>query len=191
MEIFTLPVGYLQTNCYILQNNTACLIIDPGDEPERIAAFIEKARLSLAAILLTHGHFDHVGGVKALAQRFNCPVYLNEKDTALPAAVTGGPLYRTHGYDTDMNLAGLSFTVLEAPGHTPGSVCLLFDHDMFCGDVLFAGSCGRTDLPLGSPSHMRESLTRLSRLEKNYKVYPGHGEPTELDYEKRYNMYLR
>ncbi len=194
MIIHTLPVGYLQTNCYIIEGeDDRCLIIDPGAEAERIGAFLDAKGLTAEAILLTHGHFDHVGAVKPLARRYGCRVFLNERDLALPAAITGGTLYATdrYGEGDNLTLAGLDFTVLEAPGHTPGSVCLLFDKDMFCGDVLFAGSCGRTDLPGGDPSRMTDSLRRLAGLEKNYTVWPGHGEPTELDREKRYNMYLR
>jgi glyoxylase-like metal-dependent hydrolase (beta-lactamase superfamily II) len=119
-------------------------------------------------------------------------VYLCEEDLALPSAMTSGPLYHTHSYAEGdrLNLMGLECVVLHTPGHTPGSVCLQFGEDLFTGDTLFAGSCGRTDFPGSDPAAMRRSLARLRALEKNLRVYPGHGETTTLDEEKRYNPYL-
>ena len=192
MTITTLPLGMLQTNCYILSNDHRCLAIDPGGEPEKVLSFLEKERLTLEAILLTHGHFDHVGAVKALAAETDCPVYLCQEDLSLPSAMTSGPLYYTHSYAEGdvLTLAGMEFSVLHTPGHTPGSVCLRFGKHLFTGDTLFAGSCGRTDFPGSSPAAMGRSLGRLAALQENLFVYPGHGETTTLDEEKRYNPYL-
>lgn len=192
MMITTLPLGMLQTNCYILAQEERCLVIDPGDEAEKVLAFLEQNELTLEAILLTHGHFDHVGAVKELAADTDCRVFLCEADLALPGAMTAGPLYHTDFYsDGDsLTLAGMAFEVLHTPGHTPGSVCLRFGEHLFSGDTLFAGSCGRTDFPGSSPSDMYHSLKRLSQLEDNLKVYPGHGETTTIGEEKRYNPYL-
>lgn len=192
MTITTLPLGMLQTNCYILAQEERCLVIDPGDEAEKVLAFLEQNELTLEAILLTHGHFDHVGAVKELAADTDCRVFLCEEDLALPGAMTAGPLYHTDFYsDGDsLTLAGMAFEVLHTPGHTPGSVCLRFGEHLFSGDTLFAGSCGRTDFPGSSPSDMYHSLKRLSQLEDNLKVYPGHGETTTIGEEKRYNPYL-
>lgn len=192
MNISILPLGMLQTNCYILSNDHRCLVIDPGSEPEQVLAFLEKQGLTLEAILLTHGHFDHVGGVRMLAAQTDCPVYLCQEDLSLPAAMTSGPLYHTHSYGEGdvLTLAGMTFSVLHTPGHTPGSVCLRFGEHLFTGDTLFAGSCGRTDFPGSSPAAMGKSLCRLAALEENLHVYPGHGETTTLVEEKRYNPYL-
>ena len=192
MTITTLPLGMLQTNCYILAQEERCLVIDPGDEAEKVLAFLEQNGLTLEAVLLTHGHFDHVGAVKNLAAETDCRVFLCEADLALPGAMTAGPLYHTDFYsDGDsLTLAGMTFEVLHTPGHTPGSVCLRFGEHLFSGDTLFAGSCGRTDFPGSSPSDMYHSLKRLSQLEDNLKVYPGHGETTTIGEEKRYNPYL-
>ena len=192
MTITTLPLGMLQTNCYILAQEERCLVIDPGDEAEKVLAFLEQNGLTLEAVLLTHGHFDHVGAVKELAADTDCRVFLCEEDLALPGAMTAGPLYHTDFYsDGDsLTLAGMAFEVLHTPGHTPGSVCLRFGEHLFSGDTLFAGSCGRTDFPGSSPSDMYHSLKRLSQLEDNLKVYPGHGETTTIGEEKRYNPYL-
>lgn len=194
MQIDTLVLGYLQTNCYILYGDTdRCLVIDPGYSARRVLDFVSQKGLTVEAILLTHGHFDHVGAVRELAAETDCRVFLCKEETGMPQAVTSGPLYYTdtYGEGDTLTLAGLTFTVLHTPGHTPGSVCLCFGDAMFSGDTLFAGSCGRTDLPCGDPAQMRRSLDRLARTETNYTVYPGHGESTDLDEEKRYNPYLR
>lgn len=192
MNITTLPLGMLQTNCYILTEGDRCLVIDPGDEPQKVLSFLETQDLTLEAILLTHGHFDHVGAVKTLAAETECRVFLNEKDLALPGAMTAGPLYHTDFYsDGDhLTLAGLDFEVLHTPGHTPGSVCLRFGEHLFSGDTLFEGSCGRTDFPGSNPSDMVRSLGRLAQLDESLKVYPGHGGSTTIGEEKRYNPYL-
>lgn len=192
MNIHVLPLGMLQTNCYLLTNGDRCLAIDPGDEPQKVLSFLEAQGLTLEAILLTHGHFDHVGAVKTLAAETDCRVFLCEKDLALPGAMTAGPLYHTdfYGEGDQLTLAGLNFEVLHTPGHTPGSVCLRFGQHLFSGDTLFKGSCGRTDFPGSNPADMVQSLLRLALLEDSLKVYPGHGGSTTISEEKRYNPYL-
>ncbi len=195
MQLRTLTLGVFQTNCYILRQETRsdCLVIDPGDSPMKILHFLRQESLTPAAILLTHGHFDHVGGVKTLAGAFSCPVYLNEKETALPGIMTAGPLHYTHSYgqgDT-LALAGFTVQVMETPGHTPGSVCLLIEDCMFSGDTLFAGSCGRVDFPGSSRAAMLWSLAALAALPDNYTLYPGHGESSTLSHEQKNNPYMR
>lgn len=192
MKITTIPLGLYQTNCYILAEGDRCLVIDPGEEADKVLGFLEKQGLTLEAILLTHGHFDHVGAVKTLAAETDCRVYLCQEELALPGAMTAGPLFYTDFYKEGdrLTLAGLSFEVLHTPGHTPGSVCLRFDEHLFSGDTLFAGSCGRTDFPGSSPRDMVCSLSRLAKLEDHLRVYPGHGSSTTIGEEKRYNPYL-
>lgn len=194
LQIDTLPLGDYQTNCYIVRPEGAdnCLILDPGYEPEIILSFLKEKGLTLHTIALTHGHFDHVGAVRDLAAETGCKVYLNAKELALPPMLTAGPLYYTDTYsDGDtVALAGMEAQVLETPGHTPGSVCLLIEDHMFAGDTLFAGSCGRTDLPGGDSRAMRDSLRRLAGLKKDYAVHPGHGPGSTLEREKRTNPYL-
>ena len=194
LQIHVLPLGDYQTNCYILHNDDSsdCVVLDPGYEPEIILSFLSEKKLNLTAIALTHCHFDHVGAVKELAAQTDCRVYLNEKDLALPPMLTNGPLYYTDTYkDGDtVTLAGIPFRVLETPGHTPGSVCLITGQELFSGDTLFAGSCGRTDLPGGDSRAMRDSLRKLAALEGDYNVYPGHGSATTLAREKQTNPYL-
>ena len=165
LKIHVLPLGDYQTNCYIVheENSTDCLIIDPGYEPKIISSYLEEKGLTPEAILLTHCHFDHVGAVKDLAAQYDCKVFLDKKELAMPPMLTNGPLYYTDGYgDGDtLTLAGIPIQVLETPGHTPGSVCLIMEDTLFSGDTLFAGSCGRTDLPCGDARAMRDSLRRL------------------------------
>ena len=194
LQIDTLPLGDYQTNCYIVRPEGAknCLVIDPGYEPEIILSFLKEKDLILDTVALTHGHFDHVGAVRDLAAETGCKVYLNARELALPPMLTAGPLYYTDTYSDGetVTLAGMEAKVLETPGHTPGSVCLLIENHMFAGDTLFAGSCGRTDLPGGDARAMRDSLRRLAELTENYVVHPGHGSGSTLEREKRTNPYL-
>ena len=191
MNIRKLTLGLYQTNIYILSNDTEAVVIDPGYEPDTILDALEGK--ALKAILLTHGHFDHVGAVKELVAETGCDVYIHAAEATMPPMVTAGPLYFTHTYDegdTVSPIAGLELTVLHTPGHTPGSVCLLMGKEMFSGDTLFACSFGRTDLPGGDPRKMMESLRRLASLQGNFFIHPGHGGSTTLDAEKRFNPYM-
>lgn len=194
LQIDTLPLGDYQTNCYFVRPEGAkkCLVIDPGYEPEIILSFLKEKDLTLDTVALTHGHFDHVGAVRDLAAETGCKVYLNARELALPPMLTAGPLYYTDTYSDGetVTLAGMEAKVLETPGHTPGSVCLLIENHMFAGDTLFAGSCGRTDLPGGDARAMQDSLRRLAELTENYVVHPGHGSGSTLEREKRTNPYL-
>ena len=195
LQVHALTLGAYQVNCYIIhdEKSTSCCVIDPGYEADTILDKLSELGLTLEAILLTHGHFDHVGAVRDIAADTGCQVYLCADDLCLPTNLTAGKLYYTQTYaeGTRLHLAGLDITVLQTPGHTPGSVCLLIGDSLFSGDTLFAGSCGRTDLPGGSWTDMQNSLKRLSQIEANLWVLPGHGESTMLASEKQYNPYLR
>jgi len=195
MKIITITGGSLYTNCYMAyaEDSDTCVLIDPGFDAEQILEKVRAQGKTLEAVFLTHGHFDHIGGVKDIAAQTGCRVYIHEADLALPSQLTVGTVPATDHYDEGdtVTAAGLTFRVLHTPGHTPGGVCLLCEEAMFAGDTLFAGTCGRTDLPGSSPKQMRESLSRLAKLEGNYRVLPGHGIYSTLDMEKRTNPYLQ
>ena len=195
LKVETLPLGLYQTNTYIVHadGEKKCCIIDPGYQPRAILNKVAALGLQVEAILLTHGHFDHVGAVRDIAAETGCPVYIHPEELSLPASITAGPLYYTHTYKEGdrLHLAGLDLSVLHTPGHTPGSVCLRCGNALFSGDTLFAGSCGRTDFPGGSFATIYASLKRLTGMEESLQVFPGHGESTTLAREKQYNPYMR
>ena len=195
LNMHTLPLGDYMTNCYLIwgDDSPTCCVIDPGYTPEEVLLRVKRLGKTVEAILLTHGHFDHVGGVKELAAQTGCQVYVCAEELALPHRLTSGPVYHTHTYAEGdvLELAGLTIRVMQTPGHTKGSVCLLAEDCMFAGDTLFQASCGRTDLAGGSWTEMRSSLQRLKALEGNYKVYPGHGPSTTLEDERNWNPYMQ
>ncbi len=203
MQVNVLPVGMLQTNCYILSaaDNTA-VIVDPGDEAQRIIRFVKGRNLSVKAIWLTHGHFDHVEAVLPLKEAFSCPViackaeqellfdpmlnlsgHFNGRRVSLTADV-----YYVDG-DT-FSFDEQTVTVLHTPGHTSGSCCYLVGNMLFSGDTLFQCSIGRTDFPTGDVGAMQMSLARLAALEGNPVVYAGHGPATTLQAERQQNPYM-
>lgn len=195
MEIRTMCLGSYQTNCYLAwgEGSDGCVVIDPGYEPESVLEEALIAGKKIEAIFLTHGHFDHVGGVKQVARETGCRVFICEEDLALNPRLTDGAIYYTDTYAQGdaVELAGLTFVVHQTPGHTPGSVCLVCEDTIFSGDTLFAGTCGRTDLPGGDRAQMRASLGRLAAMEGNYRVLPGHGEDSTLDMERRSNPFMQ
>ncbi len=195
LKVHAMALGAYQTNCYILheESSKTCCVIDPGYTPDLVLDKLDSLGLTLEAILLTHGHFDHVGAVRELVAETRCQVYIHPQELSMPPMMTAGPLYYTNTYDEGarLHLAGLDISVLHTPGHTPGSVCLLTENTLISGDTLFAGSCGRTDLPGGSWPVIRKSLNRLAGLDANLWVLPGHGESTTLAAEKKYNPYMK
>ena len=195
MELTKLTLGLYQTNCYIVrkEGSTHCCIIDPGYEAEKILSQVQTLGLTVDAVALTHGHFDHVGAVAEIAAETDCEVYISAADLSLPPMITNGRLYYTQTYPStgSFSAAGLTFRVIPTPGHTPGSVCLVCEDVMFSGDTLFCGSCGRTDFPGSSPKDMMVSLCCLAVIEGNYNVYPGHDRITTLDFERKNNPFMR
>ena len=196
MKISYLPLGLYATNCYIAYdeatNNAA--VIDPGDQAEQLLSILEQQGLTVKLILLTHGHFDHTGAVDALRTATGAPVYIHKAD--LDTAICRDALDlkgEFHFYDEGdtVTLDAMTFRVLHTPGHTPGSVCLICGNALFAGDTLFAGSCGRTDLPKGNWDEMERSLKRLYELEGDYTVLPGHEGLSTLDQERKTNPFMR
>ena len=202
MKILTVAVGDLMTNCYILCDEQAkvCAVIDPGAEPDRIAAVVEGTGCEVKYILLTHGHYDHFTGVAGLLDHYDVPVYIHPDDAQSGGAGNPWALkfprldeahQRWYGEGDTLTLGSLMLHVLSTPGHSHGSVCIVVENVILAGDTLFYGSCGRTDFPGGDYREMLLSLARLARLEGDYKVYPGHDRPTTLDWERRMNPYMR
>jgi glyoxylase-like metal-dependent hydrolase (beta-lactamase superfamily II) len=188
MKIETLAVGPIQTNCYIVADETGGLaaVIDPGAESDAILAHLEKRGLAPSHILLTHGHFDHVGAVEKLRQagaKLAAHKNLETREGFIPDI----PLDEG---DT-LTVGNLAFTVLHTPGHTRDSVCYRTGEALFTGDTLFEGDCGRTDLPGGSYPEILKSLARLARLDFDAAVYPGHDISTTLSAERKHNRSVR
>ena len=195
MKIETLVVGPLGTNCYLLCDEQAgvCAVIDPGAETTRIAGRIAELGYTLSAILLTHGHSDHTGGVAKMQEKFpGVPVYISGKESLgigrIFPALEGCTFYDEG--DT-VQVGGLTIQDLATPGHSLGSVTLLVEDAMFSGDTLFSGSCGRSDFYGGDQNTLLASLARLGRLEGEYRVLPGHMDASTLSAERSFNPALR
>ena len=199
MKVKVLCVGPIGTNCYILEDEGAKLaaVIDPGDEADKILEVLKADGVTTKYILLTHGHYDHTTGVpdlhKALPQ---AEIYIHKAD----ANGAGSHLFPLAGqveglkyYDEGdtLTLGSLTLEVLHTPGHSKGSVTLKVADVLFCGDTLFAGSCGRTDLAGGSYTEIMASLKRLGELEGDFYVCPGHDATSTLERERRSNPFLR
>ena len=185
-------------NCYLIGDAAAgsCAVIDPGADPDKVLELIRKSGLRLEKIFLTHGHYDHVGAAAAVAQAFPGaevllhPADAREKADARlfpPLAQASAPLAEGQ----TLAVGGVAIQVLHTPGHSAGSVTLLAEDVMLCGDTLFAGSCGRFDFADGSQEALLASLARLGQLERDYKVCPGHGPLSTLEVERRTNPCLR
>ena len=198
MDIQILQVGPIGTNCYLLCDETEklCAVVDPGGDAARVAAAEVDTGCAPGAILLTHGHYDHTGGVAELRAKWpDVPVYLNhrdqyEGDAYLQQLFPPVPGAKDYDEGDTIQVGGLTVDVMATPGHSEGSVTLRCGDVLLCGDTLFAGSCGRTDFPGGSVKKIMASLKRLGSLEGDLQVYPGHMETSTLDQERSWNPYL-
>ena len=191
MTLTTFQLGALETNCYILEGDDRhAVLVDPAARGEQLADWLAGRGLTLDAVFLTHLHFDHIGGLRALTERTGAPVYLHPADLAIREQMAHGKLTETLPYPDRLTAAGTEFTFYHTPGHSPGSVCIRAGEFFFTGDTLFAECCGRTDLPGGSAREMRDSLRLLASLTGECAVLPGHGESSKLAHEQQFNPYL-
>ncbi|MDQ3996058.1 MAG: MBL fold metallo-hydrolase [Gemmatimonadota bacterium] len=205
MKISRLTVGPFEENCYLVVDEGARrgVLIDPGDEASRIVRMVRDSGAELEAIWLTHAHIDHIGALAAVKREWDVPVYLHPADAALYAAGTRQASFYGLEFEqpeppehalTDgdrMRVGGLEFEVLHTPGHSPGLVVFHGNGIVLAGDLLFAGSIGRTDLPLSNPADMEASLARVMRqLPDELTVHPGHGPATSIGRERAANPFV-
>ena len=207
MERRIMPLGAIGANCVILwEDSAAAWIVDPGAEPEAVNAFLDKKGLTPALVLLTHGHFDHIGALDGLLARFpDLPVHVGPGDVPMighpqnawppdyKAVKKPASLVADLVDGATLAAGGLTMRVIATPGHTPGGACFLFADQklLLTGDTLFAGSCGRTDFPGGDSRQLNASLRRLAALDPELTVVPGHGEPTTIAREVATNPFLQ
>ena len=164
MNIKRIEVGYLKTNCYIVENNDECLVIDPGDEFDKIKDNITK---NVVGVIITHNHFDHVGAVDDILKYYNVSLY--NKDNLKEGS---------------NKIGNFEFDIIYNSGHTMDSISIIFNNIMFSGDFIFEDTIGRCDLG-GDFNNMKESIKKILKSDINYKIYPGHGNSTFLDKERK------
>lgn len=202
MKVLQQPLGPVQANCYLVMESHHAILIDPADMYPNLEFILKETECTLEAIVLTHAHFDHISGVDKIVDAFHCDVYLNPNEFDFlqdPDLNSSSAFYMDvtcvakckpilEGKNT---IAGFDIEAMYCPGHSIGSTVLKIEDCLFTGDVLFQGSIGRMDLATGSVSSMKQSLKKLVQLEKDYKVYPGHGPSTSLSQEKKWNESLK
>lgn len=205
MKIHTLNLGELRSNCYVVETAPGrCIIVDLGGDADYLMNFLKLNKLKLTKILLTHGHFDHIGGVEEVRRLTGAEVFIHLNDSemltsekfSLASGMSYNPfipvtLWTAVEEDAIIQDGDLSFKVIHTPGHSGGSVCYICEDVIFSGDTLFNRSIGRTDFLGSNPIDMKKSLKKLSLLEGDYKVLPGHNMPTTLDFERKMNPYMK
>lgn len=202
MEIRAIHLGLIKTNCYLISTDKAAVVIDPGFKTEITADFLKANRGKARMILITHAHFDHIGGAEALRDETGVEIGIGELDAPalrdtefnlsdkFHAHIAPFSADRTFCDGEKFSVGDIDFEVILAPGHTVGGVSYLSGESLFSGDTLFAGAVGRTDMPGGSLKALKKSLKRLIALPEETKVYPGHGDFTTVGYEKENNMFV-
>lgn len=200
MKIKKLMLGSYQTNCYVVSNdNNECIVVDPGDIGKKVKNYLEENSLSIKAILLTHGHFDHIGAVDYLYNEYQCDVYIHEEgiemlhDANLNLSTFKQPFTiqcPIKAAESKMVISNMHVEWLFLPGHCIGSSMILVEDVIFSGDVLFRGSIGRYDFITSSKHDTMQSIEKIKLLDKDYTIYPGHGEITTLFEELKFNPYF-
>ncbi|ETI91042.1 MAG: Metallo-beta-lactamase family protein [Clostridium butyricum DORA_1] len=198
INLKTVPAGVYEANCYILvdEETKDCAIIDAGGDAGKISAAVESMHGNPKYLLLTHGHFDHVGGVKEICSKYDIPFYISKNDEEYMEKDNSvfGTLPKASGYLKEgdvVKLGSREIKVIETPGHTKGGLCFLIDGKVFTGDTLFQGSIGRTDFIGGDMKEIISSIkSKLLPLGDDVEVYPGHGPSSSIKFEKMRNPYL-
>ncbi len=207
MKVMHILLPVCAMNCYLAINEETneSIIIDPGSSPDRIKAGVEKSGTKPVAILITHGHFDHIGAAAEIAETYGIKIYAHEAERATledaSINLSADMIFKSTEYkadfylkdDEELDLAGLHLKCLFTPGHTPGGCCFYFPNEdiIFTGDTLFCGSVGRTDFPGGSMSQLVESIrSKLMTLPDDTICYPGHESATTIGNERMYNPFL-
>lgn len=204
MIIETIPVGTLETNCYVIAGDAAGpgVVIDPGDDSARVLSAAERLGIHIEKILVTHGHWDHIGALADMAEATGAEVLVHEQDaeyladpnknlSALVFERREGHADRTVEDGEVITVGDLEIRVIHTPGHTPGGMSLLVEANLFCGDLIFYDSIGRTDLPGGDRDKMHQSVHgKAMTLPDDTNIYPGHGPPTTVAREREHNPYL-
>lgn len=199
MEVTRLVCGIFQTNTYILEIDNKIIVVDPACKVDKLLPYLNGKEL--LAVLLTHGHFDHIKACDDLYKMFKVPIYIHEADIEMTKNKGWGRAFGLQAVptisvplvklkETKYKIGPFNFEVLFTPGHSKGSVCYLFDDCIFTGDTLFKLACGRSDLEGGDISELKSSLRMLKTLNPSLIVYPGHDEITNLEYEIENNSYL-
>ena len=202
INIKLIPTGKWKENCYIISNSIGdALIIDPGDDKQKIEKYLDSNDFNVSAILNTHAHYDHIGAVKYLKDKYHIPFFLHSADEKLLKTANlyiklfdGLGLikipsvdYFYDQYNVQDVIDSFKVEVIFTPGHTQGSVCLFIDDCLFTGDTLLNGKIGRTDLPGGNEQVLNESLKIISKMPNQTNIYPGHGTSSTVGYELQYN----
>ena len=192
MQVERLPLGEYQANCYVVTSRRFALIIDPGDASEEVLQAVGDRTVLL--VINTHCHPDHIGGNAFICKHTKAPLYFHKGDEQIFQFFLSDSMKPDRYLDEGdvLQFDSVAFKVWHTPGHSPGSVTLLFESErvLFTGDLLFAGSIGRTDLPGGDIEKMKRSLQRVVDLPGDYKIYSGHGSGTTLDVERKHNPFL-
>lgn len=198
MIIKPIIAGIYEEVAYIVMDEDTkdAFIVDPGGNGELIEAEVKALDADIKYILITHGHFDHVGAVEYIADKFNVPFYISKEDEEWISKdnYVFGNLRKADGYLSEgdsLKIGNKDVKVISTPGHTPGGLCFLVGKDLFTGDTLFRGSVGRTDFPGGNSVALISSIKKkLVPLEDDIRVYPGHGDSSTIGFEKEINPYL-
>ncbi|HJP61580.1 MAG TPA: MBL fold metallo-hydrolase [Gemmatimonadaceae bacterium] len=204
MHVRTITVGAFQENTYLVidEGSHRAVIVDPGGEGQRLVGEIERSKATLDAIWITHAHVDHVGAIASVKERWNVPVYLHPSDRRLfeaagrQAEVYGVPFEEPPAPDQEfadgqqLRVGNVEMSVMHTPGHSPGHVVIHGSGIALVGDCLFAGSIGRTDLPMSNPQQLADSLKKIAALPPETVVYPGHGPETTIGEERISNPFL-